>query len=68
MDKARGKLEKEVNIIEIIKSRRYFESALKYLLPKEKRFYFKERSRYQTVDPDSDTDEAVEEQKLNLKK
>ena len=52
MEIARNKLDKEINIIEIVKSWRYFERALKFLLPEKKRLDFKERSRYLTVNPD----------------
>ena len=51
-ENARDALEKEINIIEIIKSRRYFNGALKQLLSKKQRMKIKERSRYLTVDPD----------------
>ena len=43
---ARDKLDKEINIVEIVKSWRYFESALRYLLPERQRLDLKERSRY----------------------
>lgn len=46
MAMAREKLDKEVNIIEMVKSWRYFENAFKDLLPEGKRLDFKERSRY----------------------
>ena len=52
MHKAREKLNKEVNIIEIVKSWRYYERCLKYLLPEKTRMDFKERSRYITINPD----------------
>ena len=45
---------KEINIIEIVKSRRFFNQALKFLLSKKKRMELKERSRYISIDPDSD--------------
>ena len=51
-EKARKALEKEINIIEIIKSRRFSNEAIKYLLSKKQRMKIKERSRYHTVDPD----------------
>ena len=38
-----------------MKSWRYFEQALHYLLPQKKRFDFKETSRYITIDPDIDS-------------
>ena len=51
---ARHKLDKEVNIIEIVKSWRYFDSAFRFLLDERKRLDLKERSRYLVVDPDPD--------------
>lgn len=55
---AREKLMKEANIIEIIKSRRYFNNAFKVLLSEKQQLDLKERSRYLSIDPDQD-DEAV---------
>ena len=49
---ARNKLNKEINIIEIVKSWRYFERALHHLLPENKRLDFKEKSRYIAINPD----------------
>jgi len=37
IEKARIKLEQEVNIIDIVKTRRYFQMALRHLLPQKKR-------------------------------
>ena len=45
-------LSQEINIIEIVKDWRYYNRALRYLLPEEKRLFLKERSRYITIDPD----------------
>jgi len=42
----------ETNIIEIIKSRRYFAKAFKALLTKRQRLQMKEKSRYLYIDPD----------------
>lgn len=39
-------LQKEINIFEMIKSRRYFNKALLFLLTKQQRKYLKARSRY----------------------
>ena len=50
-EKARASLMKEINIIEIVKSRRFFKKALKLLLSKKKRMELKERSRYISIDP-----------------
>ena len=53
-DKAREKLEKELNVIELIKSRRYFARALKMLVPPETRLRLREETRYLVIDPDSE--------------
>lgn len=52
MDKARQKMDEEINIIEIVKSWRYFEKAIHFLLTDKQRRHFKERSRYIAIDPD----------------
>ena len=43
---------REINIIEIIKSRRIFMNALKMLLTKKQRMKLKETSRYISINPD----------------
>ena len=53
-DKAREKLEKELNVIELIKSRRYFAKALNMLVPRETRLRLREQTRYLVIDPNSD--------------
>ena len=45
----RDQMNFETNIIEIIKSRRYFSAALKILLTPEQRAKLKERTRYITI-------------------
>ena len=52
MQLAREKLHREINIIEIVKSWRYFNKALHYLLPEKERLDFKERTRYISINPD----------------
>ena len=52
MNRAREKLASEINIVQIIKSWRYMERALKLLLPARTRLELKEKSRYIVVDPD----------------
>ena len=47
--KGRKRLEREINIVEIIKSRRFFKAAIQKLLSEEQRFNLKSRSRYVTV-------------------
>ena len=54
MDKAREKIMKEINIVEIVKKLRYVTDALNYLLPEKKRFEIKQRNRYVQIDPDID--------------
>ena len=56
---ARAKLFKEVNIIEIVKSWRYYQSAIRHLLDERTRLDLKERARYITVDPDLDKRKAA---------
>ena len=56
--KARAGLVRETNIIEIIKSRRYFNAALRFLMSKEQRLKLKERSRYLVVNPDDQIRDA----------
>ena len=52
MNEAREKLEKEINIIEIIKQQRYFAKAINELIVPSKRIDLKEKSRYITINPD----------------
>mmetsp|Transcript_36663 Transcript_36663/g.48146 ORF Transcript_36663/g.48146 Transcript_36663/m.48146 type:complete len:240 (-) Transcript_36663:585-1304(-) len=63
IEMARKKLEKESNIIEIIKSRRYFSASLKLLLTRRQRMRLKERTRYLHMNPhvkkDIGSDEEV---------
>jgi hypothetical protein len=57
MQRAREKLSREINIIEIVKAWRYYDNAFRYLLPEKLMFDFKEHSRYRSVDPDHDFNE-----------
>ena len=52
MKMAREKLNEEINIIEIVKSWRYYENALKLLLPENIRIDLKKRARYRAINPD----------------
>ena len=58
---AREKLNKEINIIEMVKSWRYFERAIRFLLPLKQRLDFKERSRYIAIDPDQDEEKEQQQ-------
>lgn len=51
-EKARERMQRETNIIEIVKSRRYFNAALRFLLTKKQRMRIKERGRYTVINPD----------------
>ena len=51
-EKARQQMQRETNIIEIVKSRRYFNAALRFLLTKKQRMKIKERGRYTVINPD----------------
>lgn len=59
---AREKLFKEINIVEIVKSWRYFDLAIKSLLDERQRIDFKEKSRYIAIDPDP-ADEETQQKK-----
>ena len=63
-------MSKETDIIEIIKSRRYFNLALKKLLSTKERMKLKEQSRYLCVNPEKRdlTDENSTEDALKLTK
>ena len=41
MDIAREQIQKEINIVEIVKQLRYVTDALRYLIPEKKRFEIK---------------------------
>ena len=68
MEMARKKLDQEINIIEIVKSWRYFEQALRYLLPQRKRLDFKETTRYITIDPELNEEEKRRKEFVQLAK
>ena len=55
-------MDKEIDIIEMIKSRRFFKMAIRKLLSHKDRLDLKERSRYIMIDPDSDEDVKVNDQ------
>ena len=56
-------MDDEIDIIEMIKSRRYFKEALRKLMSAEKRMKLKEKSRYIMIDPDSDDADSAQEKK-----
>ena len=58
--KAIKAMDDEIDIIEMIKSRRYFKGALNQMMPAEKRMKLKERSRYIMIDPDSDDADSAQ--------
>jgi len=55
LEKARDLMAQEVNIIEIVKSRRILSQALKRLLPPEKHKQLKVEYEYIDVNPSSDS-------------
>ena len=58
MDEARKALEKEVNVIEMIKSRRFVNMALHHLLQPAKHKELKARSHFIEVDSDHHSSEG----------
>ena len=59
--KAIKEMDDEIDIIEMIKSRRFFKKAFRELMTAEKRMKLKEKSRYIMIDPDSDDEESAKE-------
>lgn len=65
MELSRKKLNREVNIIELIKQSRYFKKALKSLIAENVILKFKERSRFLAIDPEQDSkNEVVSSKKI----
>ena len=58
MEQARNQLAKEVNIIDIVQSRRLIEQALNLLLSKEKYHELKKDTQYSFIGPDIHADES----------
>ena len=54
IEKAIREMDDEIDIIEMIKSRRFFKTAFRQLIPSEERMRLKEKSRYIMIDPESD--------------
>ena len=54
--KAITEMDQEIDIIEMIKSRRFYKMAFRKLLSDKERMDLKERSRYIMIDPDSGED------------
>ena len=57
MEQARAALAKEIDIIELIKQRRFFQKAFRLLMSKQERIHLKEHSRYFVIDPDLEEDD-----------
>ena len=49
-------MEDEINMIEVVKSRRYFKQALQLLLTKEKRLEIRQEADYYIVNSNEDDD------------
>ena len=61
MQMARERLDKEINIIDMIKDWRYFKLAISHIIKDErKRLSLKERSRYYTIKPDNGIEQELE--------
>ena len=55
-------MELEINIVEIVKSRRYIHKALNMLIPEEKRLELKQMSEIIKIDPSDDNDEGHQQE------
>ena len=62
--KAITQMDQEIDIIEIIKSTRFFHLAIRKLLTHKDRLDLKERSRYILIDPDTDKEEVEQVEQL----
>ena len=51
-------MDEEINIVEIIKSLRYFNMALRLLLTKSQQSEIKEKSRFIIINPDKDIEKS----------
>ena len=54
IQKARAALEKEIDVLELVKSMRFFRMAIKRLLSKDEISKLKERSQFFTINPDDE--------------
>ena len=64
MQLGRQRLKEETNIIQIIKSRRYFKYALKLLLTREQRQRYKSKSTFELINverPDGQASDSLSE-------
>ena len=61
IEKARNIFEQEANIVDIIRSRRFFYLALKHMLSDEKRHEFLQRSSFVKIDPSASGSDAVQD-------
>ena len=57
--KAERQMSHEINIINIIKSRRFFKTAFQFLLSTQKRIELKRLSRYSCIDPDEELEQTA---------
>ena len=59
-------MDKEIDIVELIKSRRFLKMAIRKLLSDRVRMELKQRSRYQCIDPDKQDDKKRENTLVRL--
>ena len=64
IERARKALEKEMDIIELLKSRRFYHYAFEKLLTPEQYQEMKERSEYEILEPDETFTESVEDSEV----
>ena len=67
VERARTILEKEINIIDIIRANRFFYMAMWHLLSRAKQEEFLERSRYVKIDPDASGSDDVQDSSVRPK-
>ena len=54
-------MDREIDIVELIKSRRFVKKAIKKLLPEQARMQIKMKTRYESIDPDKDEEKKHED-------
>ena len=62
IEKARKKLDAEIDFIHLVKKIRFFESALEVLIPAEKRAELRKKAKYVTINSSTD-DQKSDQQK-----
>ena len=66
VEKARERMEQEINIVHIVKSRRYFQRALRLLLSRRTREQMQKQSRYIYINPDDSSENEKDDDPFDI--